>query len=353
MPTAISGFNGRNETFIGNSYGLDLSFLDEAGAVIPVQNLYIPIELWIPRSTTLSQDAYQYVNTTNLTVSSSFQIMPNAMNISSTNASLHIQLSPQDFTLAYLILVKFGSTPYLNSTASSYDFWKVFCPNSSDFYSIIDNITGTLDQYYLFFLDMNAVNGYKGFVGYGVRELSSFEKATYCANSSSSNSSSIPSSPPLFPPGQNVSYFSNDFSLKTYTSGCYYYSTNTGKWDNMGMEIYADTTIFMTHCNTNHLTQFAGGLIALPSQLNFVYFAQNASPAKNPSIYIVVLSTLAIYIICLAWAYRADILEEKRLGINILADNLFGDVYSYEVTIFTGSRKDAGTESKVIFSSLL
>jgi hypothetical protein len=37
-------------------------------------------------------------------------------------------------------------------------------------------ITLNNDSYYLFFLNMSQVNGFKGFVGYGIRELNESEK---------------------------------------------------------------------------------------------------------------------------------------------------------------------------------
>lgn len=160
LPLSISGFNSRNETYTGSSLGLELSFLDQNGDVIPVQNLLTPIEVWVPRSTSASEDIYQYVNTSNVTISNDFQLMPNSVNISSTNASLHIQIRPKNFNLAYLVLVRFGSTPILNRTSAIYDYWTILCPG--DIQSYFDNITGSNDTFYLVFLNMAKVNGFKG-----------------------------------------------------------------------------------------------------------------------------------------------------------------------------------------------
>lgn len=341
---AVSGFNGKNETYIGTSLGLELSFLDQYGKEIPIKNLITPIEIWVPRKSSAEEDKYQYVNTSNVTVNHTLQIFPNSMNVSSTNASVHIQIMPQDFaSVAYLVLVKFGSTPFIARNRSSYDYWKVLCPGSSDIYSVNDTLTGTNDTYYLVFMNMSQVNGFKGMVGYGIRELSSSEKATYC------NVASMPSKPPVFPSSLNYTTFAQDFWVKTYTSGCYYYNSSTGKWSNQGMEIFPDTTLFKTHCMTRHLTQFAGGLVVVPSQIDFTYFIQDASPAKNPTVYSVVLVLVAIYAICWAWAYRADVRDDRRLGVNILTDNMFGDIYTYELIVFTGNRNEAETDSKVSF----
>lgn len=142
--------------------------------------------------------------------------------------------------------------------------------------------------------------------------------------------------------------FTSDFSVKTYTSGCYFYNPNTGKWTNEGVDIKIDTNLFNTSCQTNHLTQFAGGLVILPNKINFSYVVANASPLQNPIIYSVVIACLFFYVFFLAWAIWKDRQDEKRLEIIILDDNLFGDNYFYEISVFTGIRKEAATDSKVI-----
>ena len=120
---------------------------------------------------------------------------------------------------------------------------------------------------------MREMNGFKGFVGYGIRELSFGEIDIYCQNISIA-----------FPPIDTQVNFTSDFLIRAYSSGCYYYDTNTGKWNSDGIEIYEDTDLQQTHCLTNHLTSFAGGLVLLPSSINFQYVFENASFTKNPLI---------------------------------------------------------------------
>lgn len=158
LPMALSGHNGRNESLVGYSYGLDLCFLDENGNEIDVHDTLKPIQMYIPRDSNLPYDQYEFVNTSNFTVTSENQILPNAMRIYGTNASLHIQIKPVNESVAYLILVKFGSTPLLNATTSSYDFWEILCPNSTNSYTVLDSTTGALlDSYYLVFMSQKTV----------------------------------------------------------------------------------------------------------------------------------------------------------------------------------------------------
>ena len=62
QPMAISGFNGDNETFIGMSSSIDLSFFDASSNPIKVENARKNIELWINRDLNASDYQYQYVN---------------------------------------------------------------------------------------------------------------------------------------------------------------------------------------------------------------------------------------------------------------------------------------------------
>ncbi|CAF4559744.1 unnamed protein product, partial [Didymodactylos carnosus] len=41
--------------------------------------------------------------------------------------------------------------------------------------------------------------------------------------------------------------------------------------------------------------------------------------------------------------------DDEKIGIVSLSDNLISDTYYYQITVFTGLRKDAGTKSKVNF----
>jgi hypothetical protein len=125
---------------------------------------------------------------------------------------------------------------------------------------------------------MTQINGFTGFVGYSIRELDSNEIILYCNNTN--NNMSL-NSPPLTQSKEN---FTSDFMIRGYSSGCYYYDVNTGKWSSNGMDIYEDTNLIQTHCSSNHLTSFAGGLVLLPSIINFEYAFSQPSPIQNPLI---------------------------------------------------------------------
>ena len=199
------------------------------------------------------------------------------------------------------------------------------------------------ESYYSFFQNVTQINGFKGFVGYGIRELNSSEFDFFC--SSNSTLTYIKS----FPLIQVQINFTSDFFIRTYTSGCYYYDTNSGKWLPDGMSLLNETNIKQTHCSSNHLTSFAGGLLLMPNQINVQYAFSNASPAKNYTIYLTLIVICILYILFGLWSIIMDKRDLKKLNINLLKDNNAVDNYFYELTLFTGDHKEAGTNSIVIF----
>jgi len=184
------------------------------------------------------------------------------------------------------------------------------------------------------------INGFKGFVGYSIRELTSNETNLYCNN----NNLAL-KSPPLI---QTKINFSSDFMLRTYSSGCYYYDITTGKWSSNGLDVYEDTDLTQTHCMSNHLTSFAGGLVFLPSTINFQYAFENKSPIQNPLIYSTIVLVTFIYVLFASIARLMDCRNLKKMNVVFMKDNCPKDSYFYELIIFTGDKKESGTDSKVI-----
>jgi polycystin 1L2 len=202
---------------------------------------------------------------------------------------------------------------------------------------ILNNISG---NYYLFFQNMSKINGFKGFVGYSIRELDANEAYLYC----SQNKSNLNVKFPLIQTRLN---FTSDFFIRSYTSGCYYYDTQTGKWSSNGMEIYEDTNLEQTHCLSYHLTSFAAGLDLSSSIINFQYSFTNASFSRNMIIYITVILFICLYVLFAISARYKDTRDLKKLNIIPLKDNDSCDNYFYEIMVFTGNRNESETNSKV------
>ena len=197
---------------------------------------------------------------------------------------------------------------------------------------------GINGSYYSYFQSMAKVNGFKGFVGYSIRELNINEMFLYC----SSNQSNI-----NIKPIQTRVNFTSDFLIRVYLSGCYFYDLLTGKWSSDGVEILADTNLKFTHCISHHLTSFAGGLVILPSAINFQYVFANATFNQNPFIYITVVLITFLYIVFVIWAIYMDKNDLRKLRITPLKDNNPNDSYFYELMVFTGNRSESQTQSTV------
>ena len=235
-PMATSGQNGNNETFVGLSSALDLTFTYSAETEpITIQNSKSPIEMWIPRDS-VANSSFQRVNATNMTISSLLHYMPNSFFINSSNASVHIELGALNASIGYLVSLKMGYMPILNATYADVDHFRIFCPRHTE--------NGTT---FLFFLNMSQIKGYRGFVGFGIRELNLNETNAYC----DVNEAIFYNTPPL------IDYkirFTSDFLIRTFTSGCYFYDTASGRWSSHGMEILEDSTLELTHCLTYNLS---------------------------------------------------------------------------------------------------
>jgi hypothetical protein len=201
------------------------------------------------------------------------------------------------------------------------------------------------ESFYLFFQDMKAINGFKGFVGYSIRELSSNEMNQYCNAGSSASLSSLP----LI---KNQVNFTSDFMIFAYSSGCYYYDVNSGKWSSHGMELHNNTNLDETYCSSYHLTSFASGLKFLPSAINFEYVFANGSFLTNPIIYSTVIAMACLYVLFAIWARYKDKQDLRKYNILPLIDNFFNDHYLYELTVHTGTDNESGTESEVKFFNI-
>jgi hypothetical protein len=213
-------------------------------------------------------------------------------------------------------------------------------------------------------MNMTRVNSYAGYVGYSLRELNSTQLSLIdCKNKTNTTAlNTIINRFELLTVNANVSTFKNNFWIRVYSAGCYYMDTATNKWSTFGMEILGDTNITHTHCQSNHLTSFAGGFVVLPNEINFNNVWANAEFTKNPVIYATCIALVCLYVLLAVWARYQDSKDEKKMNVVLLDYKeslpldggalLMGtkeqvNKYIYEIIVLTGSRKDAGTDSNV------
>ncbi len=103
-----------------------------------------------------------------------------------------------------------------------------------------------------------------------------------------------------------------------------------------------------TQCFSTHLTTFAAGFMMLPAPVNWNYVFANADFLKNKTIYLTVICISVIYLVLMIFYPRfKDKKDIEKLGITPLPDNYKSDEYFYQIIVFTGQRKHAGTKSNV------
>lgn len=327
MAMAPAVHNGINESFVGSSSSLTLNFYDENKDEIRIDRPTQPIEMWIERDKNSNYTFYQPVSATLIQIQPRIGLMPNGFYSKQANASLHIRIKPTDVNVGYLALLKLNDTPVVNATHKIYNKFKLLCPHSNDF----------IDDYYLFYVSQRELNNYVGNIGLGLRELTWNETQAYC--------SATLNEPPVVV-GEPTNFTSN-FSIGIFSAACFYVDKRQGKWSSFGVAVVNDTNYTYTHCMSSHLTEFAGGFVVLPSKINFEYVWANASFLNNPTIYITIIVVTCLYILFAIWSHYMDRADLKRVGVTPLADNKPGHNYYYEVIVFTGTRGESGTRSKV------
>jgi hypothetical protein len=124
---AVSGHNGKNETLIGMSSSIGLSFYDQNMNEIEITQTQRPIEMIIKREPNMADYSFQYINISLFQLSSSF--LTNAFYLTANNASIHIEIKPVNFTIGYLFVMKLGYTPIMNFTFADFTSFKILCPS--------------------------------------------------------------------------------------------------------------------------------------------------------------------------------------------------------------------------------
>ena len=95
-----------------------------------------------------------------------------------------------------------------------------------------------------------------------------------------------------------IANFTTDYLLRTYTAGCYYLDEKFEIWTSKGLQV-VNTTYEETVCRSEHLTLFGAGFFVQPNSLDFQYIMAEADFSDNVTIYMTILVTLIIFLICL------------------------------------------------------
>jgi hypothetical protein len=134
MPMATCVHNGNNETNIGLSQSIAISFSNNYENEIEIKDSAQLIDIWIPREMNLLDVHPNIVNLTrianNKNISEKQELFTIGLKLETQNSSIHIEISPFDSSVGYLVFLKFNMTPRINSKfGQDYDNWKLFCPS--------------------------------------------------------------------------------------------------------------------------------------------------------------------------------------------------------------------------------
>lgn len=193
---------------------------------------------------------------------------------------------------------------------------------------------------------MSYTVNFKGFVGFGIKQLNTKEFQYFCTKTSTNytlNSTDLA----LNLNASDAGNFTCSLSTRIILSGCYYIDPNTGLYSSYGMEVLESTNTSFTQCFSNHLTQFAGGWITVPSGINFNEVFAHASFLQNITIYMTVLVMCTLYVTMLVFTLYMDRKDKSKNMIKLLPDNESDDVYFYEIIFYTGGRPFSETDSNV------
>lgn len=292
LPEALVGLNGDTGANIIKSSSLSLSYFNDAKSEFRVKDSKDLFDFWIKQNLDKSQSNFQLVNASNLTIKDETYFLTNGLTTNQYNVSLVFYLKPVKQELGYLFVLKYGNTP----KPDNHDMWKTLCP--------LDQIDDNNERYHKVFIKAKETLNFKGFIGYGLRELNETEINVYCNKSYSSTIAPLLKTKPIF---------SENFYIRVFLRACYYYDNKLEAWSTYGMEIGNDSNLTHTHCYSSHLTQFAGGFVVLPSEINFEYAFANSSFDQNKTIYLTVIFVSVIYILLALWCFYMDKIDKKKV----------------------------------------
>lgn len=195
---------------------------------------------------------------------------------------------------------------------------------------------------------MSYTINFQGFVGFGIKQLNTKEFEYFCTKTNYTfNSTDLA----LHLNATEAANFTFSLSTRIILSGCYYIDPIRGVYSSYGMEVLETTNASFTQCISNHLTQFAGSWITVPSGINFNEVFSHASFLQNITIYMTVIVMCTLYLTMLMFTLHMDRKDKVKNMIKLFPENESDDVYFYEIIFFTGGRPFSGTDSNVCISN--
>lgn len=285
---------GQSSVNTNLSTSVSLSMFNQHGNEIPFQtNPSTPIEFIIPHDPNLQIPPMIYQNQSLHFINLTTQLP----------ISVHFEIQPFNLNLSYLFIYQFDQLPLHNNSLQDIDE------------SILFEAQNLINEgFYRYMIDNRRTQGHR-FLLFGLKEQNNL---------------------------------TTEYQYRVYRSGCYYLDKDN-QWKADGLTVGPLTNLNQTHCYSTHLTTFSGSIQILPPALHFDFPLSHADFHRNQTIYSTVITVILIYIILMIYARRKDRQDLDQLEVTPLADNRREDHYYYQIIVFTGQRKDSGTDSKVHF----
>ncbi|XP_046579125.1 polycystic kidney disease protein 1-like 2 [Haliotis rubra] len=141
---------------------------------------------------------------------------------------------------------------------------------------------------------------------------------------------------------------SSVLNVTIFSAGCQYYDTQSSSWKHDGLKIGKRTALTKVECLASHLTSFGASFFVPPNTIDFKnVFAKFSNLADNAAVFSTIIVVIVLYLVVIFFVRRADKKDVDKWSVVPLRDNLLSDVYHYQVTVFTGMRRNAGTKSQV------
>ncbi|XP_071961517.1 polycystin-1-like [Antedon mediterranea] len=318
-------------------YATTMSFTFRTGSndEISVQNSPAPIQIFCPRIGTPEPELELYVPSEyNETA-----YFCHGIEIKENKTAFMFDFRPEEQSLYYAIMLQYETKPNI----THYDHIWFFGFNETGF----DDVNKDDSIYSVFLSD--------SYVGYnaGKYQLCISEVTPIADTSDIIYDATIDEDIELFDVGDNVivqlNNVSYNYSLVISTTGCKFWDEDIGMWSSEGCWVGTESNLSTTECFCNHLTSFASSWFVPPAPLDFDYIFANAGFLDNITIYCTTIAIYVIFVIIFIWARRKDKKDVLKLGVTPLPDNAPTDRYFYEITVLTGQRKAAGTDSNVHF----
>ena len=225
------------------SIAVGLTFYDNNMNLYTVSNVDNGFYFWISVSIEETVE-FTVFNSTNTTINSVNQLQAFTMKMSSANQAVTVLLSPSETnsSTGYLICLKYGQAPVVNSSVQIFDSIQVYCPWD------LQLLEGR--QSYKMFSNIAANKISATTVGYGFRKLTDEEYAEYCHNGVTKTMSL----PHVLTNSYNFSSLVSDqVSRMIFASGCYYLDETTMTYSSAGVEVLSDSNSTHTHCVSRSL----------------------------------------------------------------------------------------------------